>query len=168
MRSFFKAAAPIMLAVLLALLPVPVGLAPHAWYYTAIFAGVVLALVLEPIPGALTGLVGVTVVALLSPWVLYSPEQLAPPGFEHSDASLAWALSGFANGTVWLIFAAFMFALGYDRSGLALGSPAPAYWLYSRARRGDDLAYVVSPASPRVARLLATRCVSPATAAVTS
>src|SRR4029434_7738457 len=86
--------------------------------YTAIFAGVVLALVLEPIPGALTGLVGVTVVALLAPWVLYPPEQLARPEFRPANASLSWALSGFANGTVWLIFAAFMFALGYDRSGL--------------------------------------------------
>jgi L-tartrate/succinate antiporter len=113
-----KAIAPIVLTLLLALLPTPEGLPQHAWYYTAIFAGVVLALVLEPIPGALTGLVGVTVVALLSPWVLYSPEQLARPEFRHANASLSWALSGFANSTVWLIFAAFMFALGYDRSGL--------------------------------------------------
>ena len=118
MRTSIKAIAPIALAVLLALLPAPEGLAPHAWYFTAIFAGVVLALVLEPIPGALIGLVGVTVVALLSPWVLYAPEQLARPGFNPAGASLSWALSGFANGTVWLIFAAFMFALGYDRSGL--------------------------------------------------
>ena len=71
MRTSIKAIAPIALAVLLALLPAPEGLAPHAWYFTAIFAGVVLALVLEPIPGALIGLVGVTAVALLSPWVLY-------------------------------------------------------------------------------------------------
>jgi len=30
----------------------------------------------------------------------------------------AWALSGFANSTVWLIFAAYMFALGYSKTGL--------------------------------------------------
>ena len=118
MRTSVKAIAPIVLAALLAVLPAPEGLMPHAWYYTAVFAGVVLALVLEPIPGALIGLVGVTLVALLSPWVRYAPEQLARPGFNPASASLAWALSGFANGTVWLIFAAFMFALGYDRSGL--------------------------------------------------
>jgi len=29
-----------------------------------------------------------------------------------------WALSGFSNGVIWLIFAAFMFALGYKKSGL--------------------------------------------------
>ena len=34
-----------------------------------------------------------------------------------SDA-IKWGLSGFANGTVWLIFAAFIFALGYEKTGL--------------------------------------------------
>ena len=118
MRSLVKPLAPVALAVVMALLPAPDGLPQHAWYFTAIFAGVVLALVLEPIPGALIGLVGVTVVAILAPWVLYSPEQLGRAGFRASNAALSWALSGFANGTVWLIFAAFMFALGYDKSGL--------------------------------------------------
>ena len=32
--------------------------------------------------------------------------------------SIRWALSGFSNGTVWLIFIAFMFAMGYDKTGL--------------------------------------------------
>jgi L-tartrate/succinate antiporter len=31
---------------------------------------------------------------------------------------VSWALSGFANSTVWLIFVAFMFALGYEKTGL--------------------------------------------------
>jgi L-tartrate/succinate antiporter len=30
----------------------------------------------------------------------------------------AWALSGFANSTIWLIFGAYMFALGYQETGL--------------------------------------------------
>jgi L-tartrate/succinate antiporter len=30
----------------------------------------------------------------------------------------AWALSGFSNPTVWLIFAAYMFAFGYSKTGL--------------------------------------------------
>ena len=50
--------------------------------------------------------------------MLYSPEELARPGFNPADAALAFALSGFSNATVWLIFAAFMFALGYEKSGL--------------------------------------------------
>jgi L-tartrate/succinate antiporter len=50
--------------------------------------------------------------------VFFSPEQLAKPGFNVANASLSWALSGFSNGTVWLIFGAFMFALGYEKTGL--------------------------------------------------
>lgn len=136
-----KLLAPLALAVLLALLPAPEGLPQHAWYFTAIFAGVVLALVLEPIPGALIGLVGVTVVAVLAPWVLYAPEQLARPGFRASNAALSWALSGFANGTVWLIFAAFMFALGYDKSGL--GRRIALMLVRSLGRRTLTLGYAI-------------------------
>src|SRR5208283_2476089 len=32
--------------------------------------------------------------------------------------NVLWALSGFANSTVWLVVGAFMFALGYDKTGL--------------------------------------------------
>jgi L-tartrate/succinate antiporter len=60
----------------------------------------------------------VVVTALLARWTLFAPEELARPGFNSEAAALAWALSGFANGTVWLIFGAFMFALGYERTGL--------------------------------------------------
>ena len=50
--------------------------------------------------------------------MLYSPQELARPGFNPANAGLTWALSGFANSTVWLIFGAFMFSLGYERTGL--------------------------------------------------
>ena len=73
---------------------------------------------LEPLPGGAIGLIGVTLVARLSDYVFYSPEQLAKPGFNPDTASLSWALSGFSNSTVWLIFGAFMFALGYEKTGL--------------------------------------------------
>jgi L-tartrate/succinate antiporter len=52
------------------------------------------------------------------PWVLWDPAELAKPNFAPAKAALAWALSGFSNGTVWLIFGAFMFALGYEKTGL--------------------------------------------------
>lgn len=137
-----KLLAPVALAVVLALLPAPDGLPQHAWYFTAIFAGVVLALVLEPLPGALVGLIGVTVVTLLAPWVLYAPEQLARAGFRPSNAALSWALSGFANGTVWLIFAAFMFALGYEKSGL--GRRIALLLVRALGRRTLTLGYAIA------------------------
>jgi L-tartrate/succinate antiporter len=116
--SSWRAIAPIAVAVLLALIPAPEGLPQHAWYYFAIFAGVIVALMSEPLPGGAIGLIGVVTVAVLAPFVLYGPDELARPGFNPADAALAWALSGFANATVWLIFAAFMFALAYDKTGL--------------------------------------------------
>lgn len=109
---------PVALTVVLLLLPAPADLAPHAWRYFAIFAGVVAALVLEPVPGGVAGLVGVVAVALFAPWTLYSPAELAQPGFRPEQAATGWALSGFSNGTVWLVFAAFMFALGHEKTGL--------------------------------------------------
>lgn len=118
MKGPWRAIAPIAVAALLALLPAPEGLAQHAWYYFAIFAGVVAGLMLEPLPGSVVGLIGIAVITVLHPFVLYGPDELARAGFNPADAALAWALSGFSNATVWLIFAAFMFALGYDKSGL--------------------------------------------------
>lgn len=118
MRAYWKPLAPVLAAIVLALIPAPDGLAQHAWYYFAIFVGVIVGLMLEPLPGAAIGLIAVTLVAVLDEWVFFSPEQLAKPGFNPGNASLAWALSGFANSTVWLIFGAFMFALGYEKTGL--------------------------------------------------
>ena len=118
MKLSWKALVPIAVAIAIAIIPAPAGLAPHAWYFFAIFAGVIVGLMLEPLPGGAIGLIGVTVVTVLSPWVLYAPAELAKPGFKPANAALTWALSGFSNTTVWLIFGAFMFALGYDKTGL--------------------------------------------------
>src|SRR5262245_23913920 len=117
-KTAWRAIAPIAIAALLAIIPAPEGLAQHAWYYFAIFSGVIVALMAEPLPGGAIGLMGVVLVTVLAPFVLYGPEDLARPGFNPADAALAWALAGFANATVWLIFAAFMFALAYDKTGL--------------------------------------------------
>jgi L-tartrate/succinate antiporter len=118
MNPWGRAVTPIAVAVVIALLPAPAGLAQHAWYFFAIFAGVVVGLVLEPLPGGAIGLIGVALVTVLAQWVLYSPQELAKAGFKPANAALTWALSGFSNSTVWLIFGAFMFALGYDKTGL--------------------------------------------------
>ncbi len=101
-----KIALPILVAIIIAILPTPEGLAVNAQYFFAIFLGVIVALILEPIPAALVGLVGVSLSATLG---LVG---------ETAKANRDWALSGFSNGVIWLIFAAFMFALGYRKSGL--------------------------------------------------
>jgi L-tartrate/succinate antiporter len=138
----WRALVPIAVTLTLALLPHPAGLAQHAWYYFAIFAGVIVALMLEPLPGGAIGWIGVTIIAVLSPFVLFSPEELAKPGFKAYNAALTWGLSGFANTTVWLIFGAFMFALGYERTGL--GRRIALLLVKKMGRRTLTLGYAVA------------------------
>ncbi|XOB62622.1 DASS family sodium-coupled anion symporter [Campylobacterota bacterium DY0563] len=106
MSNNVKMAIPIVIAVVVALLPTPEGLAVNAHYFFAVFLGVIVGLILEPIPPALIGLVGV---AFSATFGLVG---------ESAKEARNWALSGFSNGVIWLIFAAFMFALGYKKSGL--------------------------------------------------
>jgi len=140
----WKALAPVIVALAIALLPPPEGLAPYAWYYFAIFAGVIVGLMLEPLPGGAIGLIGVVVVTVLAQYVLFSPAELAKPGFKAYNAALAWALSGFSNSTVWLIFGAFMFALGYDKTGL--GRRISLILVKKMGRRTLTLGYAVTVA----------------------
>jgi L-tartrate/succinate antiporter len=67
MGHWLKRLAPFVVAVVLAIVPPPDGLPQHAWYFFAIFVGVVLGLILEPLPGTAIGLIGVTVVAASAP-----------------------------------------------------------------------------------------------------
>jgi L-tartrate/succinate antiporter len=138
----WRAAAPPLLALALAALPVPGGLEAHAWRYFAVFAGVVLALVLEPVPGAVAGLAGVALIATLAPWTLFGAEELAQPGFSAPGQAIRWALGGFSNATVWLIFAAFMFALGYEKTGL--GRRLALHLVRRMGRRTLALGYAVA------------------------
>lgn len=117
-RRALIALLPLLVASAIAFLPVPSGLEQNGWYYLAIFVAVIVGLITEPVPAAAVGLIGVVVVAVLAPWVLFAPVQLTAAGFNPTSAALSWALSGFSNGTVWLIFAAFIFSLGYERTGL--------------------------------------------------
>ncbi|MCX6546140.1 MAG: DASS family sodium-coupled anion symporter [Acidobacteria bacterium] len=100
------AAAPIAVGLVVLALPVPAGLTPGAWRYFALFAAVVAGLMAEPLPAAAIGFIGVGLAAL-SRLVVADPAD-----------SLKFALSGFSNGTVWLVFAAFMIAQGYEKTGL--------------------------------------------------
>lgn len=66
MKASWKALARLVAAIVIALIPAPEGLAQHTWYYFAIFAGVIVGLMIEPIPGAAIALIAVTVVAVFS------------------------------------------------------------------------------------------------------
>ncbi|MBI4482789.1 MAG: anion permease [Acidobacteria bacterium] len=104
--NVWKAAIPLTIGAVIVLLPAPEGLTQNAWYFFAVFVAVIVGLVLEPIPAAPIGFIGVAVATVL---MLVEPT----PG-----DSIRWALGGFSNSTVWLIFGAFMFAMGYEKTGL--------------------------------------------------
>ena len=90
---------PVLVAAALAFAPAPAGLPQHAWYYFALFAGVIVGLMLEPLPGGAIGLIGLTLATALAPWVLYGPAELAKAGFNPTTAALTWAHNA-ASGEV--------------------------------------------------------------------
>ena len=100
-----KLLAPVLVVLVMWFIPAPEGLSQNAWHFLAIFLAVVVGLILEPIPAALIGFAGVALIAALG--LIGNPTM-----------SINWALSGFSNSVIWLIFAAFMFALGYKKTGL--------------------------------------------------
>src|SRR5262249_57355395 len=87
-RRWWRAAAPLAVITIIALIPAPAGLARHAWYYFAVFAGVIAALVVEPLPSPALGVVGVTLAAVLSRGGLFSPAGLTQPGVALPPPSL--------------------------------------------------------------------------------
>ena len=121
---------PLLLGFILLLISAPAGLNTTAWHYFALFAGVIAALITEPLPGAAVGFIGVTVAAAL---LLVGKT----PG-----EATKWALSGFSNDAVWLIFAANMFALGYEATGL--GRRIALLLVKALGRRTLGLGYAIA------------------------
>ncbi|MGH9148076.1 MAG: DASS family sodium-coupled anion symporter, partial [Vicinamibacterales bacterium] len=128
---------PLAIGSAIALAPVPADLPPNAWYYFALFTTVIAAMIAEPIPGAALGLIGVILAAVLG-LVRPTPAE-----------ATSWALSGFANSTVWLIFAAYMFALGYSETGL--GRRIALHLIRRMGQRTLGLAYAISLADLAIA-----------------
>ena len=112
----WRIATPVIVGLVLAFLPAPAGLAPFAWHYLALFVATILALITEPFPPASIGFIAVTIGGAFG--LVFSPSQFADPAFKFPAEALKWALSGFTNSTVWLIFGAFVFAMGYEKTGL--------------------------------------------------
>jgi len=121
---------PLVLGLILVVIPTPSGLSATAWHYFALFAAVIAGLITEPLPGAAIGLVGVTIAAALS-----------LVGKNPAEAT-KWALSGFSNDAVWLIFAANMFALGYETTGL--GRRIALLLVKALGRRTLGLGYAIA------------------------
>jgi L-tartrate/succinate antiporter len=128
--TLVRALVPIAVGLVIAAVPVPAGLTPAAWRYFALFAAVIAGVVTEPIPAAAVGLIGV-VIAGVSGLVAPDPAK-----------AIAWALGGFSNTVIWLIFAAFMFADAYGRTGL--GRRIGLVLIRRLGRRTLGLAYAIA------------------------
>jgi len=116
MKRILGAVLPLAAAIILLLLPAPAGLSATGWHFFAVFIGVILGLMLEPLPSAVISLAGVALIAVFSPYFLFTPAQMAAPGFQLASDGFRWAVSGFADATVWLVLGAFMFAAGYKKT----------------------------------------------------
>lgn len=81
-------------------LPAPFGMKAQAWHLLAIFIATIVGFVLRPYSIGVVTFISVTLTALLG---------VLKPGE---------ALSGFGNGTVWLIVSAFLFSRSFIKSGL--------------------------------------------------
>lgn len=113
-----KALLPLVVLAVLLCIPVPDGMPPQAWRYFAIFVAMIVGMILEPIPATAISFIAMTVCVIGSNWVLFDVKELADPNFDAGKQALKWGLAGFSSTTVWLVFGAFIFALGYEATGL--------------------------------------------------
>ncbi len=102
---------PVLVCIIIWLLPIPEGLSPQAWHIFAIFVATIAGILSSPIASG--GLMFVALgVAVFT-----------------NTLSFKAALSGFASGTVWMIFSAYVLSLGFVQSGLGRRI---AYWCLSK------------------------------------
>ncbi|HCB5764134.1 TPA: citrate/succinate antiporter CitT, partial [Salmonella enterica subsp. enterica serovar Hadar] len=116
--NIWKLLAPLVVMGVMLLIPVPDGMPPQAWHYFAVFVAMIVGMILEPIPATAISFIAVTICVIGSNYLLFDASELADPAFKASKQALKWGLAGFSSTTVWLVFGAFIFALGYEVTGL--------------------------------------------------
>ncbi|HDL7750223.1 TPA: anion permease [Yersinia enterocolitica] len=140
-EKLWKALAPFVVLAVLLLIPTPEGMPPQAWRYFAIFVAMIVGMILEPIPATAISFIALTICVLSSDWVLFSAAEVADASFNSGKESLKWGLAGFSSTTVWLVFGAFIFALGYEATGL--GRRIALFMVKFMGRRTLTLGYAI-------------------------
>lgn len=125
-----------IVGLVLWLIPVPEGLKNEAWHLLAIFVFTILGIILKALPMGTMCFFGLAL-ALLTNTLNIKGE----------------ALSGFSNGTIWLIVIAFFIARGFIKTGL--GSRVAYFFIYHFGSKTIGLSYslaltdlVLAPATP--------------------
>lgn len=125
----------VVVGIILWFLPVPAGLKLQAWHLLAIFVATILGFILQPLPIGAVSFIALAVAGLT--------KTLTP----------AEALNGFGQSIMWLIVSAFLFALGFIKTGLGkriaykiMGAIGDSSLKLGYALVLSDL--VISPATP--------------------
>ncbi|MGU0042849.1 anion permease [Escherichia coli] len=116
--EWWRYLAPLAVIAIIALLPVPAGLENHTWLYFAVFTGVIVGLILEPVPGAVVAMVGISIIAISIPRLCSARNSSPSQALNSLQNPSRGRFPVFLNSVIWLIFAAFMFGTGYEKTGL--------------------------------------------------
>ena len=81
-------------------IPPPEGVEIAAWHLLAIFVATIVGIIVKPLPMGAVAIIGIAMTALTN------------------TLPIADALSGFSNGTIWLIVLAFFISRGFIKTGL--------------------------------------------------
>ena len=99
-KTMFKWLIPVAVLGCLWIIPAPEGLNTQAWHIFSIFVATIIGILTAPIASG----------ALM--WIAVALAVLT------NTLTLKDAMSGFASGTVWMIFCAYVLSLGFVQSGL--------------------------------------------------
>jgi len=140
--QYKKWVAVLILGAVIWFTPPPSGLTENAWHLFAIFITAIFGIVVKAATMGSISILSITLVAAL---------QLRAPG--NAKESISLALSGFSNGTIWMITIAFFISRGFIKTGLG---NRIAYWFIVKLGKSPlGVAYgltfadlVLAPATP--------------------
>lgn len=99
-RSALILGGVVLLGAMLWFIPPPVGVDPRAWHLLAIFVATIVGIITKPLPMGAIAILGIMATAITG------------------TLTINQALSGFGNGTIWLIVIAFFISHGFIKTGL--------------------------------------------------
>lgn len=129
----------IAVGLIIYFIPPPEGVTAEAWHLLAVFVATIVGIIMKPLPMGAIAMIGILLTSFVLP--------------DTNKANLSVALSGFSNGVIWLIVAAFFISRGFIKTGLG---ERIAYLFMSRlGKKTLGLSYgliatdlVLSPAIP--------------------
>lgn len=138
-NSLVRFAIPIITGLTIWFIQPPAGVEAEAWHLLAVFVATIVGIIAKPLPMGAVAIIGI----LMSSFAL--------PGT--NKAALGTALSGFGNGTIWLIVMAFFISRGFIKTGL--GERIAYLFMSKLGKKTLGLSYgliatdlVMSPAIP--------------------